>query len=102
MIEYILLFIAENEQQSAYKSSGMQIVHKVLQSQMKLVYHCLSSSSPASLTISTLRLLTAMVTQGASAAREVQMNFDFSLKALQSLPKRRDPKVWYVVLKLTH
>ena len=93
VLEFVLLFIAENEQQYAYRSSGMQIVRQVLQSHMKFVYHCLNPAAPASLTMTMLRLLTAMVTQGAVAAREVQMTFDFSLKALQSLPKKQDPKV---------
>ena len=34
-----------------------------------------------------------MVTQGVTAAREVQRSFDFTLKAIGALPNKRDPKV---------
>ena len=35
-----------------------------------------------------------MVTQGPSAAGEVQRSFDFTLKSLSSLPNKRDSKVY--------
>ena len=71
----------------------MTIVQQVLQNHMKLLYTCLHPGNPPDVIMTTLRLLTAMVTQGVTAAREVQRSFDFTLKAIGALPNKRDPKV---------
>ena len=71
----------------------MTIVQQVLQNHMKLLYTCLHRGNPPDVIMTTLRLLTAMVTQGVTAAREVQRSFDFTLKAIGALPNKRDPKV---------
>ena len=74
----------------------MAIVQRVLQSHLSLLYSCLNPANPPQVIKSALKLLTAMVTQGASAAREVQRSFDFTLKSLSSLPNKRDSKVQYI------
>jgi len=56
----------------------------------------LNPANPPQVIKSALKLLTAMVTQGASAAREVHRSFDFTLKSLSSLPNKRDNKVQYI------
>lgn len=75
--------------------AGMLIVQRVLLSHLSLLYSCLNPANPPEVIKSALKLLTAMVTQGASAAREVQRSFDFTLKSLSSLPNKRDSKVQY-------
>ena len=76
--------------------TGMLIVQRVLLSHLSLLYSCLNPANPPEVIKSALKLLTAMVTQEASAAREVQRSFDFTLKSLSSLPNKRDSKVQYI------
>jgi len=90
ILESVLLFTAEDKQFST--RTGMVIVQRVLQSHMKILYSCLNPGNPPEVIKAALRLLTAMVTQGASAAREVQRSFDFTLKFIGSLPNKRDTK----------
>ena len=71
----------------------MLIVQRFLQSHMKILYTCLNPGNPPDVIKAALRLLTAMVTQGMSAAREVQRSFDFTLKSIGSLLNKRDKKV---------
>lgn len=92
------MFTVEESQLST--RTGMSIVQRVLQGHLKLLYSCLNPTSPPEVIKSTLRLLTAMVTQGPSAAREVQRSFDFILKSLSSLPNKRDRKVCYYKFQL--
>lgn len=72
----------------------MSIVQRVLLSHLSLLYSCLNPGNPPEVIKSALKLLTAMVTQGPSAAREIQRSFDFTLKSLSSLPNKRDSKVY--------
>ena len=89
-----MLFTAEESHLST--RTGMSIVQRVLLRHLSLLYSCLNPANPPEVIKSALKLLTAMVTQGASAAREVQRSFDFSLKSLSSLPNKRDCKVQYI------
>ncbi|CAH3023890.1 unnamed protein product, partial [Porites evermanni] len=91
ILESVLLFTAGDKQLST--RTGMAIVQQVLQNHIKLLYTCLHPGNPPDVIMTTLRLLTAMVTQGMTAAREVQRSFDFTLKAIGALPNKRDPKV---------
>ena len=88
ILEHVLLFTSKDP----YLASrpGMNIVQNVLQNHKKVVHHCLSEGS---LALVTLRLLTAMVSQGTASAGEVQRSFDFSLKCLEFMPNRRHVKV---------
>ena len=72
----------------------MSIVQRFLLSHLSLLYSCLNPGNPPDVIKSALKLLTAMVTQGPSAAREVQRSFDFTLKSLSLLPNKRDSKVY--------
>ena len=94
ILESILLSTAEDSHLSS--RTGMLIVQRVLLSHLSLLYSCLNPANPPEVIKSALKLLTAMVTQGASAAREVQRSFDFTLKSLSSLPNKRDSKVQYI------
>lgn len=100
ILESVLLFTADATQLSS--RVGMWIVQQVLQGHMKTLYTCLNPGNPPDVIKAALRLLTAMVTQGASAAREVQRSFDFTLKSLGSLTNKRDTKVCnYIILHCT-
>ena len=90
VLEKLLLFTADN---TSYSAVGMYHVRKILQHHLKLLYSCLNPTCHFNMIKGALRLLVAMVTQGASAAREVVAVFDFTLKAFGSLVYKRDPKV---------
>ncbi|XP_053164399.1 nucleolar pre-ribosomal-associated protein 1 isoform X2 [Hemicordylus capensis] len=70
---------------------GMNIVKKLINSYMRLIYAALYSESHRMSRLC-LTLLSAMVTQGPDAARDVFSHFDFSNKSLPSLVKKRDYK----------
>ena len=91
ILESILLYTAEESQLA--NRLGVSIVQRVLQGHMKLLYSCLNPGNPPEVIKAALKLLTAMVTQGSSAAREVQSSFDFTLKSLGALPNKRDSNV---------
>ncbi|XP_022797243.1 uncharacterized protein LOC111335571 [Stylophora pistillata] len=88
ILESILLYTAEESQLA--NRLGVSIVQRVLQGHMKLLYSCLNPGNPPEVIKAALKLITAMVTQGSSAAREVQSSFDFTLKSLGALPNKRD------------
>ena len=73
-------------------------MQRVLQNHIKILYTCLNPGNPPDVIKAALRLLTAMVTQGTSAAREVQRSFDFTLKSIGSLLNKRDKKVCTVCM----
>ena len=91
ILESILLYTAEESQLA--NRLGVSIVQRVLQGHMKLLYSCLNPGNPPEVIKAALKLLTAMVTQGSSTAREVQSLFDFTLKSLGALPNKRDSNV---------
>lgn len=72
-------------------TSGRRLVQRLISSHMKSVYHCLLSAVPARLTGACLRLLAAMVMQGADSAREVQLVFNFGYKPLGTFPGKTTP-----------
>nr|XP_008105811.1 PREDICTED: nucleolar pre-ribosomal-associated protein 1 isoform X1 [Anolis carolinensis] len=88
-LEIILLRTASDL--SHFHVVGMNIVKKMLNKYMRLIYAALYSEGHR-LTRLCLTLLSAMVTQGPDAARDVYTHFDFNNKFLSSLVKKRDYK----------
>ncbi|XP_029459452.1 nucleolar pre-ribosomal-associated protein 1 isoform X2 [Rhinatrema bivittatum] len=86
-LEAILLRTASDL--SHFSVVGMNIVKKLINSHMKLIYTCLYSESHR-MTRICLNLMSAMVTQGPDAARDVFGHFDFNNKFLPTLMKKRD------------
>ncbi|XP_050811957.1 nucleolar pre-ribosomal-associated protein 1 isoform X2 [Gopherus flavomarginatus] len=70
---------------------GMNIVKKLINSYMRLIYAALYSESHR-MTRVCLTLLSAMVAQGPDSARDVYSHFDFNNKFLPGLVKKRDKK----------
>ena len=60
-----------------------------------MLYSAISLSSPHDITKSVLKLLTSFVAQGRNGAAEVLNTFDFGLKGLEAVSKKRDNKVKY-------
>lgn len=98
ILESILLYTAEESQLA--NRLGVSIVQRVLQGHMKLLYSCLNPGNPPEVIKAALKLLTAMVTQGSSAAREVQSSFDFTLKSLGALPNKCDSNVSHCTVEI--
>ncbi|XP_063161512.1 nucleolar pre-ribosomal-associated protein 1 [Candoia aspera] len=88
-LENILLRTASDL--SHFRVVGMNIVKKLINSYMKLIYAALYSESHRMSRLC-LTLLSAMVTQGPDAARDVYSHFDFNNKFLPNLVKKRDYK----------
>eukprot|EP00794_Sanderia_malayensis_P000250 gene250-869_t len=86
------LLLITSDAANSLQSSGLYITHRVLSKYLKQIYSALGSTTPAELTKSVLRLLTAILTQGKQAVTELLASFDFTLKALESVSKRRDRK----------
>ena len=74
-----------------YHTIGHRLVQKLLAQHLKCFYHSLMSSLPMKLVGACLRLLAAMVMQGADSAREVQLVFNFSYKPLAVLVNKTTP-----------
>uniref|UniRef100_A0A674K4R5 URB1 ribosome biogenesis homolog n=1 Tax=Terrapene triunguis TaxID=2587831 RepID=A0A674K4R5_9SAUR len=88
-LEAILLRTASDL--SHFSVVGMNIVKKLINSYMKLIYAALYSESHR-MTRVCLTLLSAMVAQGPDSARDVYSHFDFNNKFLPGLVKKRDKK----------
>uniref|UniRef100_A0A6J0TW72 Nucleolar pre-ribosomal-associated protein 1 n=1 Tax=Pogona vitticeps TaxID=103695 RepID=A0A6J0TW72_9SAUR len=88
-LESILLRTASDL--SHFRVVGMNIVKKLINSYMRLIYAALYSEGHR-MSRMCLTLLSAMVTQGPDAARDVYSHFDFNNKFLPSLVKKRDHK----------
>ncbi|ETE73475.1 Nucleolar pre-ribosomal-associated protein 1, partial [Ophiophagus hannah] len=88
-LENILLRTASDL--SHFHVVGMNIVKKLINSYMKLIYAALYSETHR-LSRLCLTLLSAMVSQGPDAARDVYSHFDFNNKFLPNLVKKRDYK----------
>ncbi|XP_077198657.1 nucleolar pre-ribosomal-associated protein 1 isoform X2 [Paroedura picta] len=88
-LESILLRTASDL--SHFHTVGMNIVKKLINSYMRLIYAALYSENHR-ISRQCLTLLSAMVTQGPDAAREVYSHFDFNNKFLFGLVKKRDYK----------
>ncbi|XP_030057993.1 nucleolar pre-ribosomal-associated protein 1 isoform X2 [Microcaecilia unicolor] len=86
-LEAILLRTASDL--SHFSVVGINIVKKLINSHMKLIYTALYSESHRMSRIC-LNLMSAMVTQGPDAARDIFSHFDFSNKFLPTLVKKRD------------
>ncbi|XP_048349854.1 nucleolar pre-ribosomal-associated protein 1 isoform X2 [Sphaerodactylus townsendi] len=88
-LESILLRTASDL--SHFRVVGMNIVKKLISSSMKLIYSALYSENYRMSRLC-LTLLSAMVTQGSDAARDIYCHFDFNNKFLSGLAKKRDYK----------
>ncbi|KAH0624869.1 hypothetical protein JD844_032735 [Phrynosoma platyrhinos] len=88
-LEMILLRTASDL--SHFHVVGMNIVKKLVNSYMRLIYAALYSEGHRMSRLC-LTLLSAMVTQGPDAARDVYTHFDFNNKFLPSLVRKRDYK----------
>ena len=69
-------------------SPGHALVGAILRDHMRPLYSALMPSCPMKLVAACLRLLTAVVMQGRTAARDVQQSFNFAYKPLFVLPNR--------------
>ncbi|XP_019379437.1 PREDICTED: nucleolar pre-ribosomal-associated protein 1 [Gavialis gangeticus] len=94
VLETILLRTASDL--SHFSVVGVNIVKKLINSYMRLIYAALYSESHR-LTRVCLTLLSAMVAQGPDSARDVYSHFDFNNKFLPGLVKKRDKKGRYDV-----
>nr|XP_056714188.1 nucleolar pre-ribosomal-associated protein 1 [Euleptes europaea] len=88
-LESILLRTASDL--SHFRVVGMNIVKKLINSYMRLIYSALYSENHRMSRLC-LTLLSAMVAQGPDAARDVYSHFDFNNKFLSGLVKKRDYK----------
>ncbi|KAJ1119751.1 hypothetical protein NDU88_007936 [Pleurodeles waltl] len=86
-LEVILLRTASDL--SHFSVVGMNIVKKIINAYMKLLYSFLYSESHRMARIC-LNLMSAMVTQGPDSARDFFSQFDFHNKFLSGLLKKRD------------
>ena len=92
-LEAILLYTASLQSQSDSgsgmgQSPGHKLVGAILRDHMRPLYSALMTSCPMRLVGACLRLLTAMVMQGHTAARDVQQTFNFAYKPLLVFPNR--------------
>ena len=89
-LESILLHAASQSQSDSGMgpSPGHKLVGVILRDHMRPLYSALMTSCPMRLVAACLRLLTAMVMQGHTAARDVQQSFNFAYKPLIVFPNR--------------
>ena len=91
-LESVLLHTASTTQSETGsgmgRSPGHMLAGVVLRNHMRPLYSALMTSSPMKLVAACLRLLTAMVMQGHTAARDVLQHFNFAYKSLIVLPNR--------------
>ncbi len=76
-----------------YKALGDAIARSVLSFHLPAVYTTLAMSNSSSQIKSATKLLTALVIQGRSQAKDVLLHFDFSHRNVYPLLNRRDTKV---------
>ncbi|KAJ3013258.1 UNVERIFIED_CONTAM: nucleolar pre-ribosomal-associated protein 1 [Siphonaria sp. JEL0065] len=72
------------------RNVGTSVAKTIIRGHMKQLYRNLSSKKHALMQV-TMRLLSAMVVQGSSCARELFVGFNFTLKALPFLFKVKKP-----------
>ena len=92
-LESILLHTASLQTQSDSgsgmgQSPGHKLVGTILRGHMRPLYSALMTSCPMRLVAACLRLLTAMVMQGTTTARDIQQTFNFTYKPLSVFPNR--------------
>ena len=85
----------------AFKNTGMQLARKLLLGFEKRLYYGLNSRSYA-LVKATLRILSAMVAQGVTVAREMLQTFDFTVLAPETWTNRRNVKASRFLLLPLH
>ena len=81
-LEQVLLYTASSESDPVLASAGLQLTQSILSTHMRTIYSSLVTAAPARLICACLCLLSAMVTQGPAAAREVLQGFNFGYKPL--------------------
>ena len=87
-MEQVCLKSASSDASEDLKLSGHNLATNLINNYVKIFYSSLSLSAPNVLTATTLRLLTAIVAQGPSVARELLHSFNFSYKPLEILPTK--------------
>ena len=90
-LEKILLRIADDL--GKYEVIGLNVVRQILATHLSCVYSLLAMRNKSGHIKTALKLLVAMVMQGETAAKEVQLQFDFQHRVLSPLLTRRDRKV---------
>ena len=98
ILELVLLRIADDL--TKFKAVGQNIVRRILAVHMGLVYTTLAMRNKSGHIKGVLKLLTAMIMQGESSAKEFQAQFDFQNRNIKPLLNRRDGKVCPYELKL--
>ena len=88
-----ILLVTASSGCSSLEAIGLYVVSKILNKHVKMLYSGLNPSGPPDLIKSVLKLLTVILTQGKKCVSELLSTFDFTLKALMLLPKKRDNKV---------
>ena len=78
---------------ASLKGVGMLIVNKILTKHIRLLYSAMNPSSPSDLSIAVIKLLTSFLAQGEEGVRDVLHNFDFSLKGMEVVVRRRNKRV---------
>lgn len=92
-LEAILLRIASDLKK--YKALGDTIAKSILSYHLPAVYAMLAMSNTSNQIKSAVKLLTAIVIQGRSRAKDVLLHFDFAHRNVYPLLNRRDTKVWF-------
>ena len=98
MLEYILLRLSEDLVK--LKAVGQNIIRRILGGHLGLIYAMLAMNNKSSHIKAALKLLTAMVIQGETAAKDIQAHLDFTHHCFQPLLHRRDIKVRIASLML--
>lgn len=89
-MEQVCLKSANTDASNDLKLAGHNLAINLISNHLKIFYSTLSLSAPNVLTATSLRLLAAMVAQGASVAQELLHGFNFSYKPLEILPTKVD------------
>lgn len=85
-----MLYTASVESDPVLTSVGLQLTQNMLSTHMRTIYSSLVTTAPARLIGTCLGLLSAMVTQGPAAAKEVLLGFNFGYKPLSFLLSKTD------------
>ncbi|CAI8045559.1 Nucleolar pre-ribosomal-associated protein 1, partial [Geodia barretti] len=89
LVELVTVLQSQSDSGSGMgQSPGHKLVGAILRDHMRPLYSALMTSCPMRLVGACLRLLTAMVMQGHTAARDVQQTFNFAYKPLLVFPNR--------------
>lgn len=94
VLECILLRLSQDLVK--FRSVGQHITRRILGGYVPLIYALLAMKNKSSQIKSALKLLTAMIIQGPSSAKEVQSQLNFSHPCFYPLLSRKDTKVPFI------